>query len=151
MSAYHGPNRGTSSRRTFTREQLEASRAAWDAGEYGPEWRDWRHLAAMRSGIIDPPTGTRWDSWADDEPSERSLVVRAMREQPTALRAALTSGRCHTWAQVVREVLQLRDRLADDADERAYQADAEKRDHGLTPSQATYRLAEILDVVGGSR
>jgi hypothetical protein len=124
--AYHGPNPGRT-RRTFTREQLDASRAAWDAGEFGPEWREWRHLAAMQAGIIDAPQGTRWDSWTDDEPSERAIIVRAIRETPTALRRALTSGRCHTWAQVVREMVMLRDRFGEDADRREHEWDAVRR------------------------
>lgn len=124
--AYHGPNPGRT-RRTFTREQLDASRRAWDAGEFSDEWKPWRHLAAMQAGIIDAPEGTRWDSWADDEPSERALLIRAIRETPDTLRAALLSGRCHTWAQVVREVVMFRDRLGDDADRREHEWDVTRR------------------------
>lgn len=139
----HDAPNGT--RRTFTREQLEASRAAWDAGEFSAEWRDWRHLAAMQAGIIDPPTGTRWDSWADDEPSERAILVRAIREQPRALRAALTSGRCHTWAQVVRAIVIERDRLADAADQREHEWDVERRKR---PVPLADTLAVLRDTLG---
>lgn len=142
--AYHGPNRGTTTRRTFTREQLEASRRAWDAGEFSSEWKPWRHLAAMSAGIIDPPTGTRWDSWTDDEPSERAVLIRAIREQPRAMRAALTSGRCHTWAQVVRAIVIERDRLGEAADQREHEWDVERRKRPVP-------LADTLAVLRDTR
>lgn len=140
--AYHGPNPGRT-RRTFTREQLDASRAAWDARRFSAEWREWRHLAAMQAGIIDPPTGDAFDPWADDEPSERAIIIRAIRETPRTLRSALTSGRCHTWAQVVREVVQHRDRLGDDADRRQHEWDVTRR-APMVP------LADTLGVVADS-
>lgn len=142
--AYHGPNPDRSQRRV-TRDQLEASRTAWDAGEFSTEWREWRHLAAMQAGIIDPPTGTRWDSWADDQPSERAILVRAIREQPRALRAALTSGRCHTWAQVVRDIVIERDRLAEAADQREHEWDVERRKR---PVPLADTLAVLRDTLG---
>lgn len=143
MSRYSGPNPGAATRRTFTAERLAASRLAWDAGRFSPEWREWRHLAAMRCGIVDPPAGTRWDSWADADPSERAILVRAIRETPAALRAALLSGRCHTWAQVVREVLVGRDRMADEADRRERGWEATRR----APMAAA---SDVLGVVADS-
>lgn len=140
--AYHGPNPGASQRRV-TREQLDASRRAWDAGRFGPEWREWRHLAAMSAGIIDPPQGTALDSWADEDPSERAIVVRAIRETPRALRAALTSGRCHTWSQVVRALVIGRDAMGEDADRRQREWDA-TRHAPMVP------LADTIAVVADS-
>ncbi len=139
--AYHGPNPGASQRRV-TREQLDASRRAWDAGRFSPEWREWRHLAAMQSGIIDPPQGTALDSWADEDPSERAIVVRAIRETPRALRAALTSGRCHTWPQVVRALVIGRDAMGADADRREHEWDATRR---TPPGHIADTLGVVLD------
>lgn len=125
--AYHGPNPDRSQRRV-TKEQLEASRAAWDHGRFSDEWKPWRHLAAMESGIIDPPTGTRWDSWGDEDPSERAIIIRAIRETPMALRTALLSKRCFTWAQVIRVLLQQRDIAGEDADRREHEWRVIRRD-----------------------
>lgn len=144
MSRYSGPNPGATTRRTFTRERLDASRRAWDAGGFSDEWREWRHLAAMRSGIIDPPAGTRWDSWADDHPSERAILVRAIRETPRALRDALASGRCHTWAQVVRELVIGRDAMGEDADRREREWDATRRAPMVPLSDTLGVLADTL-------
>lgn len=127
MARYTGPNPGTTTRRTFTRQQLEESRAAWDAGRFGDEWKPWRHLAAMQAGIIVPPSGTAEDSWADEDPSERAIVIRAIRETPRALERALRSGKVHSWAQVVRLLLQERDRLGEAADEREREWQAVRR------------------------
>ena len=89
--------------RTVTREQLEASRAAWDAGDFGPSWKPWRHLAAMEAGIIVPPSGSRWDQWDDDEPSERALIARAIEETPDALLAVDEEMRTMTFAEFAEE------------------------------------------------
>lgn len=112
--AYHGPNQG--SRRTFTREEFEHARAAWAAGDFSSEWQPWRHLAAMRAGLIFPPQGTKWDSWGDDEPSERALLIRAIREQPQRLREILETERVGAWSNVVALLTRGRDELADSAE-----------------------------------
>ena len=143
----HEPNPGPS-RRTFTRQQLEDSRAAWDAGDFSDEWRDWRHLAAMQAGIIDPPEGSKWDSWGDDDASDRALLIRAIREQPKALRAALTSGRCHTWKQVIREVVQERDRMTEDVYDREREA-AHVRRQQVSRDEAATTLRRIRELIGG--
>lgn len=135
--------------RTVTREQLEASRAAWDAGDFGPEWRPWRHLAAMEAGIIMPPSGTRWDQWDDDEPSERAMVSRAMRETPDALRRALRSPGVRSWAAAVAIVTRHRDTLADDADRRERDWSTIRR--GERPSSLGDVIAVIADSVGTAR
>ena len=77
--------------------------------------REWRHLAATVAGIIAAPQGTRWDSWGDEDPSERALVARAIEDSPSLLRSVLRSGRVHSWAQVVRALLIERDELGDTA------------------------------------
>lgn len=129
-------------RRTFSREEFEASKAAWDAGGFGPEWKSWRHLAAMEAGIIRPPRGSSWDQW-DDEPSERALVVRAIRETPDALRRAILSPGVRSWAAVVALVTRNRDRMALDADQRADAWDVVKR--GERPSSLGSVLGTIAD------
>ena len=145
MSRYTGPN-PDQSRRRVTKDQLDASRAAWSAGEFSDEWIPWRALAAKAAGIIDPPEGTRWDQWDDEQPSERALLIRAIRETPMTLRAALTSGKCFTWAQVVRVVLQRRDAFAEAIDRRELD-DADRRRDEPTRAEAAESLRSILSRV----
>jgi len=127
---------------------MAESRQAWDAGRFSAEWRPWRHLAAMQAGIIDAPKGSALDSWADEEPSERAILVRAIRETPNALRAALLSGKCHTWAQVVRAVVIGRVRLGEESDRREHEWRAVRR-APMAPLSDT--LAVIVDSLAARR
>lgn len=147
MSNYHGPNPGTS-RRTVTKERWDAAQQAWAAGGFSDEWREWRHLAAMKAGIVEPPTGTQWDSWADDEPSQRAMLVRAIRETPDALRTAIQRAPRPTWEAVIEGVLQDRDRLGADADRREQEWDADRR-RPMAPLSDT--LGVVLDSLGVRR
>lgn len=90
--------------RTFSRETWIEAMAAWEAGGYGPEWADWRLLAA-KAGIIFPPDGTAEDSWGDDSPSQRAMVIRAIRETPTLLRAAIEAPGVRSWFDVLARLL----------------------------------------------
>lgn len=137
-------------RRTFTREQIEGSRRAWELGEFSAEWRPWRHLAAMEAGILFPPSGTRWDSWDDDQPSERALIVRAMRETPQALRAAILSPGVHSWSSVVAIITRGRDRLGDAADERERDWSRSKERRGQ-PVRMGETLGVVADSIGVTR
>jgi hypothetical protein len=83
------------------------------------EWKDWRHLAAMEAGIIVPPEGGRFDSWVEDNPSQLAMLTRAIRETPDLLRQAVLSPNVHSWSSVIAVLLRERDRLREEADERA--------------------------------
>ena len=133
-------------RRTYTATQLAESRVAWDTGHFSDEWRDWRHMAAMQAGIIVPPEGTEWDSWSDDEPSQRAMLIRAIRETPALLSAAIRSPGVHSWAAVIAVLLRGRDeRRADRDREAAWQ----ERGRTLqpTPQEAAMALTRIRDLV----
>lgn len=135
-------------RRTFTRQQLEESRAAWDAaGPWSSEWKDVRHLAAISAGIIFPPDGTRWDSWGDGHPSQRAILVRAIRETPDALNVAIRAARKPTWTAVIDLLLATRDRMAEGI-EMARDIDAAERSHDVTHQQAKDTLRRIGVVLG---
>ena len=138
---YHGPN-PDASRRLLTREQLDATDAAWATRHFSDEWGPWRALAARAAGIVDPPEGSRWDQWDDEDPSERAILVRAIRETPRTLRRILASGRVFTWAQVVRVLVRRRDLVSESVDRRELE-DAGRRDEP-TRSQATESLRSIL-------
>ena len=103
--------------RTFSREHWTAAQQAWKDGKFSHEWRDFRHQAAMR-GILYPPDGTRWDSWEDDDPSERAVLVRAIRETPELLRECI--GRSRSWGEVIARLVRTRDRWRADLAEQEH-------------------------------
>lgn len=129
--------------RTFDRETWLRADAAWRAGDFGPEWPDWRNLAG-KAGIIFPPDGTATDSWSDARPSQRAIVVRAIRETPRLLRWALTRPGITSWGDVIGHLLTGRDALALDADQRADEWQAVKR------GDAPVRLGDVLGTISNS-
>lgn len=92
--------------RTFTRSDLDAANLAWDEGEFSSEWRDVRHRAAMQ-GIIFPPAGSAFDSWEDDHPSQRAMLIRAIRETPKLLDRCLIGA--PSWTVVINRLTKARD------------------------------------------
>ncbi len=84
--------------RTFSRARWEEAAAAWTAGEYSEEWTPFRELAAKR-GMIYPPAGSRWDSWEDDQPSQRAILIRAIRDTPALLTRTIMAS--SSWSEVV--------------------------------------------------
>ena len=133
---------------TFDRETWQRAVAAWDAGRFGPEWSDWRRLAA-RAGIIFPPIGSPDDSWADARPSQRAMVVRAIRETPRLLRWALTRPGIRSWADVIEHLLTGRDAMALDADQRDAEWQATKARRTAPPEHIGGSLTTIVDSLGG--
>lgn len=125
--------------RTFRREDLDASHAAWDAGDFSDEWKPFRHQAAML-GMIYPPEGTKWDNWEDDQPSQRAMLIRAIRETPTLLSKCIVRSR--SWGQVIAELVKERDDLREHI-----QAEARwstRHNDEPTPRQALMSFAEIV-------
>lgn len=112
--------------RTYDRETWQRAMAAWDAGRFSSEWADWRNLAG-KAGIIFPPDGSPDDSWADARPSQRAMVVRAIRETPRLLRWALTRPGVSSWGDVIEHLLSGRDAMALEADTREAEWNAVKR------------------------
>lgn len=132
--------------RTFSHQQLVEAQQAWDQGGFTEEWRDWRHLAAMQAGIIVPPQGSGYDSWADDRPSERALLIRAIRETPDLLKEAILSPKVHSWAAVIAIVVRGRDERHQDAlrEEEWHQ---DRGEHGAGRGEAFSSLKAILEGV----
>jgi hypothetical protein len=129
--------------RTYDRETFLRARDAWDAGRFGPEWSDWRGLAG-KAGIIFPPDGSLDDSWTDAKPSQRAIVIRAIRETPRLLRWALTRPGVASWGDVIEKLLDGRDRMGMDADAAERQWDTVKR------SRPPVSVADILGTVRDS-
>lgn len=124
--------------RTYRREDLERARAEW--ADFSDEWATYRTLAA-HSGILFPPDGTRWDSWEVDDPSQRAILVRAIRETPDLLRRSIIGAA--SWGVVVRRLLAGRDDMREDADLRDRDDAWSRRDEPTAP-QAVQSLAAIL-------
>ena len=134
---------------TYSKAQWDDAQDAWARGEFSAEWDDWRKLAAKGPGIIWPPEGTPYDDWTADDPSQRALVIRAIRETPELLRWALTSTKRASWHAVLDRVLDGRDELRESRD---IGADSERRARAdeTTPRQAVYSLKAIFDMVRDS-
>jgi hypothetical protein len=128
--------------KTYSRSDWHAAQEAW--ADFSSEWREVRHQAAMR-GILYPPSGTRWDSWEDDEPSQRAILIRAIRETPRLLSVCLSRSR--SWSDVIAKLTAARD------DWRAELRLAETRNvrDEVDHRQSVMALASILERIEASR
>jgi hypothetical protein len=128
--------------RTYSRSDWQSAQEAW-AG-FSPEWRDARHQAAMR-GILYPPSGTALDSWDDDNPSQRAILIRAIRETPALLSRCI--ARSKSWSEVIAKLTAARD------DWRAGLAleDARRVRDDPTHGEAVMSLGDILGRLDASR
>ena len=129
--------------RTFRRDHWEAAQVAWKEGRFSDEWKPWRHEAAMR-GIIYPPEGSRWDSWDDDDPSERAMLIRAIRETPNLLSRAIAAR--HSWAGVIAYVIRERD----DWDAELARSERATESGERDPHEATVALKRIIERIAAS-
>lgn len=130
--------------RTFSRDAWNEAQDLWL--DFSAEWKPWRHKAAMR-GMLYPPEGTRWDSWDDDEPSQRAMLIRAMRETPKLLDVAISRSR--SWGAVIAYVIARRDEMRSDLDERD-RAMTRRRADEPDGRQSTSALKAILNRIGDS-
>lgn len=132
--------------RTFTRATLDEANAAWADGEFSDEWKPYRHQAAM-NGLVYPPSGSKWDAWDDDAPSQRAMLVRAIREAPKLLTTCIIGA--NSWETVIGRLLKARDdwrqRNAESARDEDWARD--DADH----QQAVMALGTILRRIDDSR
>lgn len=133
--------------RTYNRASWVEAQALWDEGGFSPEWRNVRHAAAMR-GMLYPPEGTKFDSWEDDQPSQRAMLIRAIRETPKLLDAAIARG--SSWGEVIAYLVRRRDEYR----EQGYledRATARRREDDPTHIESAQALAGILARLDASR
>jgi len=135
----------TAELRTFKRADLDEAERRWQAGRFSDEWRPFRHQAAMR-GFIFPPEGDRFDSWEDDEPSQRAILIRAIRETPALLDQCIARSR--SWAQVIALLTRERDAWREQDDLEARDEEWRRRDEP-TRSQAIEAYRAIADRIAG--
>lgn len=127
----------------YSEQTWRDAMAAWDRGRFGPEWADVRAIAG-RVGIIFPPDGSPDDSWAAEHPSQRAILVRAIRETPRLLRRAIEKPGARSWGDVIGRLLLTRDRWDDAITERESEWEATKR----RPSPVAEVVATIRDSLG---
>ena len=133
--------------RTFTRADLDAANAAWAEGRFSSEWRNVRHKAAM-GGLIYPPAGDRHDSWDDDNPSQRAILIRAIRETPRLLDKCLIGA--PSWSVVIRRLMAERDEWREELDRKARDAEWQRRRENPTHREAAMSVKQILERMANS-
>lgn len=136
--------------RTYTRAQYDEAQAMWAEGDFSAEWEPWRALAARGPGIIYPPLGSPYDSWGDDHPSQRAMLIRAIRETPTLLSQCILATTRASWSAVLDRLHEARDewRSIDHAEQ--VRRERDHADVQATPNQATYALKHILNIINDS-
>lgn len=138
--------------KTYSRADWEAALDAWSEGQFSREWREIRHVMAMQ-GCIFPPAGDRFDSWEDAQPSQRAVLIRAIREQPTLLRRCLFGAK--TWSDVIEKLLRARDDWREEMAEREAELRAARlaEEPDYSHRQSVMSVGEIIrrltDSVGG--
>ena len=128
--------------KTFGRETWEMAQAAWTDGGFSPEWRDLRHVMAL-NGAIFPPAGTALDSWDDDPPSQRAIIIRAIRDTPELLRRSAIG--CPSWSVLVVRLMRAVNEWRDDV----RRAEVEPDDQP-THREAVQRIAAIMSRIADS-
>jgi hypothetical protein len=130
---------------------MAESRQAWiDADlcdQEKREWKEWRYIAAMEGGIIFPPEGTRYDSWADDNPSQRAIICRTMREDPELLLRAIRADGAASWAKVIAIVCRERDWRVDEADKSVEWERSQRRQREADRTEARATLDNIRSIL----
>lgn len=133
--------------KTYSRDDWEASLAAWDDGEFSPEWKTIRHVMAMQ-GCIFPPSGTAFDSWEDDQPSQRAVLIRAMRETPELLRRC--TRKATTWSEVIDRLFRARDEWREELERDDRYREEQAMFDQPTHREAVMALGDIWRRIGDS-
>jgi hypothetical protein len=108
--------------RTYDRETYQRLVRAWEG--FGPEWTAARQLCTDR-GYPFPPAGDPLDDREGAEPSQRSIVWRALDYRPLRTLDMIRTSR--SWSEVVRKIVAEEDRLREDATYRERDAEWEKQ------------------------
>jgi hypothetical protein len=101
-------------------------------------------------GMIYPPEGSKWDSWEDDQPSQRAMLIRAIRDTPRLLETAIDRSR--SWGDVISYVLTRRDEWREELNVRVRQAEVDARSQDRTRYRgAMSSIHKILERIWESR
>lgn len=134
--------------RTFSRSDWNAAQEAWTEGGFSPEWRELRHVMAL-NGAIFPPSGDAWDSWEDDSPSQRAILIRAIRETPELL-GRLSKG-ARSWSALIDRLTRARDTWRAENAERDADEEQRRAEERVSHREAVTSLAAILGRIEASR
>lgn len=132
--------------KTYSRSDWLAAQEAW--ADFSPEWREVRHQAAMR-GILFPPSGSAWDSWEDASPSQRAILIRAIRETPALVKASV--ARSSSWHEVIANITSTRDDWRTELAAKERHAEAERQLENPTHRESVTSIASILERIEGAR
>lgn len=131
--------------RTFSRSDWDEAQTLWL--DFSDEWKSVRHQAAMR-GILFPPSGTCWDSWEDDSPSQRAILIRAIREQSRLLAECVAHAR--SWSEVISRLVRKRDDWREEMAHREAEAARVRREEQPPRREALMSIAQIMARVADS-
>ncbi len=125
--------------RTYSRETYIGAKAAWDDGQFGPEWREVRRISWAR-GFPYPPEGTREDDREVENPSQRAIIWQALDWRPEKTVEIVRTSK--SWWQVVERIMAQEEGLREDADIGQKEADYERaeRPEGREAVQALGRI-----------
>lgn len=129
--------------RTFSYADWHEAQRQWAEGEFSDEWRNLRHTMAMQ-GCIFPPAGSRFDSWEDDQPSQRAILIRAIRETPQLLARCTRNAR--SWSQVIDRLIRARDEWREE--QRRQWEDDERPIRRQVPHHIGALLPSVADALG---
>jgi hypothetical protein len=127
--------------KTFSLEHWRRSAEEWRAGEFSAEWVPFR-AAAREAGIIYPPTGTAFDSWEDEAPSQRAILIREIRDRPKALLKIIRHSR--SWSDVVAQCISGLERRRNEVDEQQARDEAKARARREDRATDAEALASIM-------
>ncbi len=132
---------------TYTRQQTLEAREAW--GSFSAEWDAWTLMASRGPGIIFPPSGSVHDSSEDGHPSQRAIIVRAIRDTPDLLRWAIRGCKEPSWSKVIERLLsgisEMREQVGLEVER-----DEQRPSLDPTPREAMQRLGDYLNIVKDS-
>ena len=97
--------------RTYSGATYREAMSLWESGRFGSEWDKYRRMAAER-GFLYPPAGSRFDSFEDEEPSQRAVVYQAIADTPLLLAECI--GKSRSWSDVVAKLLRERQVMRDE-------------------------------------
>jgi hypothetical protein len=131
--------------RTFSKASWDEAQEAWL--DFSDEWRDARHTMAMQ-GVLYPPAGDKCDSWEDDQPSQRAVLIRAIRETPQLLERCMRKA--HSWEEVIGRLFRERDEWRAEL-AREYEEPEPGPDHFEAVQTLGAIVARIADSAGVER
>jgi predicted patatin/cPLA2 family phospholipase len=100
-------------------------------------------------GMIFPPAGTKWDSWDDEDPTQRAILIRAIRETPKLLNDAIAKNK--SWHDVIDYIMRKHETWRAELNDRERLAQRDREEDEPTHKQAVQTIASILERIDHAR